>query len=1172
SVSYTYSYGSADTYTREMETLDRGLVAVKTSNGVYLSWRLLDSEDAIFGSADSNVSFDIYRDGEYLATESDTTNYVDASGTTASTYSVVPSGESTETTISIDENDKTQITVQTQTAGLTAYAAKYTDDGTLESVAKFDVDKTGTSTFTAGFEADKAYLWDEMKPVEGTIAGDVSVLSNSYFDIELDVPDSVTLADGVTYSYSPNDASCGDLDGDGEYEIVVKWDCNGQDNSNSGYTGNVYLDAYKLDGTMLWRIDLGQNIRAGAHYTQFLVYDFDGDGCAEVTAKTAPGSKDNSGSYVTAASHVDAIAAITDSVNETSYVNDGGYILSGDEYFTIFNGVTGDAEDTIYYPNQRVAASVWGDTYGNRCDRFTATVAYLDGTTPYAVYMRGYYMRQSGGSGERQAACAISFDGETLDCEYSFDTYNVSSYSSKSSSASYDSSKNYKGVDGYVSGNEIYVGEGNHNCTVADVDNDGCDEVITGALCYKIIDGRLSPLWCTFLEHGDALHIGDYDPTHDGFEFFTVHEDGGGTNSLSGTEVTLDYGMSVIDAATGEIMFHAAGSKDTGRGVMANTGAGGYYQVWSAQTSPYQSNGGTNFSSNTAMSSASQNFRVFWDGDLYDELLDGTTVTSWSGNSFDTIFTASSCSSINGSKSNPALQADLFGDWREELVYPTTNGTALRVFTTTTETDYKIKTLMQDPVYRSGVAAEQTAYNQPPHVGFYLSEDVFYGTLTGITVTPSTTTYYVGDEFSTDGLTVTANYSDADDRAVTDYSISGYDPLISGEQTITVKYLNNKATYTVNVIGESGIDVNLLQDEYSVGEEIDKSQFEVSLVYEDETTKTVTDFKISDYDSMKTGAQTVTVTYTGAQGTYTETAEVTVVSGIVIENGVVTGYSGTDEEIIIPLYDGDTEVESIAAGAFANSTASKIYIYSETIEFADSDAIFPDGITIVCYEGSTAQTYAEAHNITYEIIETGDEVTFEEDFYAEYAGGNLLMQSTSAAGTLADEFVTYNTIQADNGPWYKDNTFGFAINTDGDNNYLYVNAGIYDERNAYNQIYMTLNNPASTEETQTVSFDICFPTSANTPYVELQNDAGTVIDTLSASNLSLESDTWYTYELVYDGEGYTRNIYDSDGGTVSSTALSVTAGTTVLSTIAFKQDYVSSSQTAVVYIDNILIK
>ncbi|MCC8169212.1 MAG: bacterial Ig-like domain-containing protein, partial [Oscillospiraceae bacterium] len=962
-----------------------------------------------------------------------------------------------------------------------------------------------------------------------------------------------------TASFFPADWSTGDLDGDGEYEIVVKWTSSEKDVGSPGdiaYSGTVRLAAYKLDGTKLWTndINLGKNVYSSAHTAQFLVYDFDLDGKAEVMVQTSLGSTDSKGSYVTGCSSDSDIAAFTDEENAEADYRGDGRIITGEEFLTVFNGETGVAVDTIDLPTSRGSASGvdYGDDFGNRSNRFIADVAYLDGERPYAVYLRGYYFGRNGK--QRTSIAGISFDGETLSPDYRFDTKS--------------------GQPGYYSGAYQYVGQGNHNCTVADVDNDGKDEFITGALCMEVTDdNEFKAKWCTYLQHGDALHIGDYDPTHEGFEFFTVHEDGDGTNTLGDTEVTLDYGCSVIDAATGEIIHHISATSDTGRGTMVNTGQGGYYQITAASgINTYIAEGGDVFTK--ASVTGGTNFRVFWDGDLYDELLDGTTVTSWSGSSFDTIFNAGNygCVKINGTKSNPALQADLFGDWREELVYPTTDGTALRVFTTTTETDYKIKTLMQDPVYRSGVAAEQTAYNQPPHVGFYLSEDVFYGTLTGITVTPSTTTYYVGDEFSTDSLTVTANYSDADDRAVTDYSISGYDPLISGEQTITVKYLGQSATYTVNVIGESGIDVNLLQDEYSVGEEIDKSDFEVNLVYADGAEKAVTGFTVSDYDSMKTGTQTVTVTYTGAQGTYTKTATVTVKSGITIEDGVVTGYSGDDEEIIIPLYDGDTEVASIAAGAFANATASKIYIYSETIEFADSDAIFPDGITIVCYEGSTAQAYAELHDITYEIIETGDEVTFEEDFYAEYAGGNLLMQSTSAAGTLADEFVTYNTIQADNGPWYSDNTFGFAINTDGDNNYLYVNAGIYDERNTYNQIYMTLNNPVSTDEKQTVSFDICFPTSANTPYVELQNDAGTVIDTLSTSALSLSSDTWYTYELVYDGEGYTRNIYDADGTSVSSTALSVSAGATVLSTIAFKQDYVSSSQTAVVYIDNILIK
>ena len=631
---------------RVAETLDRGLVAMQTSDGVYLSWRLQADEDNVYGTGTANTSFDIYRDGTKIATESKTTNYIDTNGTASSKYQVVVSGQ------------------------------------------------------------DKS------------LCSEVSVLENNYFDIALDKPAAVTLADGVKYSYTANDASCGDLDGDGKLELVLKWDCNGQDNANSGYTGNVYLDAYELEGSSvanrLWRIDLGQNIRGGAHYTQFLVYDFDGDGKAEVTCKTAPGSKDSNGNYITTASHVSEISSITQTENETNYTNTSGYILSGDEFLTVFNGQTGAAIDTIYYPNQRVDASVWGDTHGNRCDRYTADVAYLDGTTPYAVYMRGYYFGKKGK--QRQAACAVSFNGSQLSCQYSFDTYDVTSYGSKSSSSSYFSNGTYKGVNGYRSGNEKYVGQGNHNCTVADVDNDGKDEVLTGALAYGINDNNLTVEWCTFRQHGDALHIGDYDPTHNGYEFFAVHEDNG-TNTLSGSTITLDFGMSLIDAGTGDIMYHAGASGDTGRGVMANVGAGGYYQFWGAGT--MISEGGTSFS-NGLVPNASYNFRIFWDGDLYDELLDGTSITDWNGVMMINLFAADGCTSVNSSKSNPSLQADLFGDWREEVVYPLSDSSALRVYTTNIYTDYKMKSLMYDGVYRSGVAAEQTAYNQPPHIGYYL--------------------------------------------------------------------------------------------------------------------------------------------------------------------------------------------------------------------------------------------------------------------------------------------------------------------------------------------------------------------------------------------------------------------------------------------------------------------
>ena len=247
-------------------------------------------------------------------------------------------------------------------------------------------------------------------------------------------------------------------------------------------------------------------------------------------------------------------------------------------------------------------------------------------------------------------------------------------------------------------------------------------------------------------------------------------------------------------------------------GVMANVGAGGYYQIWSAKNSARQSNGGTDFTTATSLTgrnTPSMNFRIFWDGDLYDNLLDGANITDWNGRNMSNIFSAGNydCVSINGTKANPSLQADLFGDWREEVVYPTSDGTALRVFSTTDTTDYKIKTLMQDPVYRSGVAAEQTAYNQPPHVGFYMGKEVFdTRTLTSIAVTtqPTKTSYVPGESFDRTGMVVKANYSDGTSEEINTYTVSEIDKDIIGEQTLTVSYLGKTDTITIYVV-EPGI-------------------------------------------------------------------------------------------------------------------------------------------------------------------------------------------------------------------------------------------------------------------------------------------------------------------------------------------------------------------------------
>lgn len=736
-VSYNYWYNSSTGYTdenvhtRQMEKLDRGLIAIKTDGGVYLSWRLFDSEDNIFGSADKNVSFNVYRDGKKISEVATKTNYVDS--TVGTNYSVAP----------------------------------------------------------------------VINGVEGEKCNPVTVYNNSYFDIPLSKPDDETIYDPsgnelATYSFFPADCSTGDVDGDGEYEIIVKWTSSEHDVGSPGdpaYSGTVHLAAYKLDGTKLWKNDiaLGKNVYSSAHTVQFLVYDFDGDGKSEVMCQTSLGSKDGQGEYVSNAAQTDEeIKAITDEENSTADYRGYGRITEGKEFLTVFNGETGVAMDTINLPTTRGSENGvdYGDDFGNRSNRFVSDIAYLDGEKPYAIYLRGYYFGRNGK--QRTSIAGISWDGTALSPTYRFDTQ--------------------KGQEGYYDGAYQYVGNGNHNCTVADVDNDGKDEFITGALCMEVNDdNEFRPKWCTYLQHGDALHIGNYDPTHTGFEFFTVHEDSG-TNSLSGNDITLDFGMSVIDAETGNIMFHEGASDDTGRGVMANVGAGGYYQIWSAKNSARQSNGGTDFTTATSLTgrnTPSMNFRIFWDGDLYDNLLNGANITDWNGRNMSNIFSAGNydCVSINGTKANPSLQADLFGDWREEVVYPTSDGTALRVFSTTDTTDYKIKTLMQDPVYRSGVAAEQTAYNQPPHVGFYMGKEVFETRkITSITITtqPTRTSYIPGESFDKTGMVVKANYSDGTSEEISAYTVSEIDKDKIGEQTLTVSYLGKTDTITIYVV-EPGI-------------------------------------------------------------------------------------------------------------------------------------------------------------------------------------------------------------------------------------------------------------------------------------------------------------------------------------------------------------------------------
>ncbi|MDR7303743.1 rhamnogalacturonan lyase [Haloactinomyces albus] len=493
-------------------------------------------------------------------------------------------------------------------------------------------------------------------------------------DIPLDKPKGGTSPDGVDYTYRANDASIGDLDGDGEYEIVLKWDpTNSHDNSRPGYTGEVFLDAYELDGTRLWRIGLGRNIRAGAHYTQFLVYDFNGDGRSEVVFRTADGTVDGTGRVIGDPS--------------ADHRNDQGYVLTGPEYLTVFDGTTGKALSTTDFAPARGDICDWGDCYGNRGDRFLAAVAYLDGTHPSIVMGRGYYAKTM--------VSAFDWRGGELQHRWTFDSD--------------------------TPGNEKYAGQGNHNLSIADVDADGRDEIVYGAMA---IDDNGTGLYSTGLGHGDAMHLGDLDPTHPGLEVFDVHEN-----------EDAAMGVEFRDADSGEALWGVRTGEDTGRGLAADIdprylGAEAWATggAWNSPTGYLRSARGEKIS--TTIPPA--NFAIWWDGDLGRELLDhnydsatgtGTgRIDDWNPETekVENLLTASGTVSINGTKGNPSLQADILGDWREEVLWPTEDSTALRLYMTPHPTEHRLPALMQDHVYRLGVAWQNVAYNQPPHTGYYL--------------------------------------------------------------------------------------------------------------------------------------------------------------------------------------------------------------------------------------------------------------------------------------------------------------------------------------------------------------------------------------------------------------------------------------------------------------------
>ena len=566
----------------QMENLDRGVVAVKVTGGVYVGWRMMGYE---YTGTDGDTSYNLYKDGAKLANVTDSTNYLDAAGTSTSKY-------------------------------------------TVSAV---------------------------LKGVEGPQSAAVTVWAQQYLSIPVSPPPKGP--EGGTYS--PNDASPGDLDGDGQLDLVLKWDpSNSQDSSFSNKSDDCIIDGVKLDGTRLWRSDLGVNIRAGAHDTQLSVYDFDGDGKAEFACKTAPGTKDGQGNYLKTGP-----AAGAD--NSADLRGPRGMTLGGPEWITVFDGATGAERATIEYP-VLYASHSWGDTNGNRSQRFNGGFAFVkDGGVatglPSIIQQRGYYTVLT--------VSALTFRNGVL-------------------------AKNWV----YDSVTSIPNGGGDHSCMAADVDGDLAQEIIPGARTINS-DGTFK---CdSGMGHGDAMDIAELVPGK-GITVFSIHEQLGGFDAHDGATCTTYFKTTPGgDANRGRADYVGVGNE-------TSASCSGPGQVLCATGA----NGGLG---------AGSNFVMYWDADEWRELENANSISKAGGG---TLLTCSQCSGNNGTKNTPTLTADMLGDWREEVIWRETANTALRMYTTTDVTKRRIYTLMHDPTYRAQVNFEQASYNQPPHTGFRISPNM----------------------------------------------------------------------------------------------------------------------------------------------------------------------------------------------------------------------------------------------------------------------------------------------------------------------------------------------------------------------------------------------------------------------------------------------------------------
>ena len=580
------------------ERLDRGVVAIKQADGkVFVSWRSLKGDA-------KDMAFDVYRNGIKLNKEP-----------------------------------------------LTQGGTWFVDEEPMEGEAVYKIEESGKRRSAEGRLLPKGRKKEERGQLSNdfTLKGDAPV---GYLPIRVQKPDEM---------HSANDASVGDVDGDGQYEIILKWDPrNSHDNSHDGMTDPTLLDCYRLNGELLWRIDLGRNIRSGAHYTPFIVYDLDGDGKAELMVKTADGTRDALGTVIG-----DSLA---------DYRNEAGRILEGPEYISVFNGLTGEVMDTKPYIPERDDVNNWGDNRGNRSERYLAAVGYFGGKqgTASAIFCRGYYTRS--------VLAAWDWDGKELKNRWTFDTNNPEWAS--------------------------YAGQGNHNLRVCDVDGDGMDEITYGSMA---VDHDGKGLYNTGMGHGDAIHL-VVDPNDGQLYIWDCHE-----NKRDGSELR--------NARTGEVVFQVKSDTDVGRCMAAdidprNPGM----EMWSIDSRGVRNMKGEVLE-NINPWALSINFGIWWDGDLLRELLDRSAITKYDWeNNRAVVLQQLDGQFNNGTKQNPCLSADILGDWREEVITRNRESTELRLYVSTIPTEHRITCLMQDNAYRLSVATENVGYNQPPETGYYLGE------------------------------------------------------------------------------------------------------------------------------------------------------------------------------------------------------------------------------------------------------------------------------------------------------------------------------------------------------------------------------------------------------------------------------------------------------------------